>query len=227
VRDATATARRGRPNKVNRDQIVDAAHSLGLDGLTMQAVAAKLEVSPGALYRHVGGLDDVARSVTDRMRRDLEREARSDEGWRDWLRDLAVVIREQLGGSASALLGSTDRRPMRMDIGEPGLRLLIEAGLPPVDAAHALWLVVRAAATVGSADKPSFRRFLDPTRELVAATDPGDYSALERVSAELADGEPHDSFPFEIEVLLDGIAAQIEQRHERSTRPSRAREATD
>ncbi len=224
--DGVAT-RRGRPNKVTRERIIEVAATLGLDGLTIQSLAAELEVSPGALYRHVDGLDEVARLVAERKRGDVERRMTTTRDWAEWLSDFAEVIRTELGGSTAALLGTGDRRPMQIGVGESGLRLLIDAGLTPVEAAHALWLVVRAAATTGSPDRPSFVGFLDPTRELVDDGPTERYRALDRVQRDLSEGGSPDSFPFELDVLLDGIAAQIDRRTTRDQGRTTPEEAED
>lgn len=61
---ATRTGlRQGRPPKVNREEIVDAAVSLadegGLEAVTIRAVAARLGVAPMTLYGHVDGADEL------------------------------------------------------------------------------------------------------------------------------------------------------------------------
>jgi AcrR family transcriptional regulator len=61
---ATLPARQGRPPKVNRREVVDAAVELadeeGLAGVTIRAVAARLGVAPMTLYGHVAGADELA-----------------------------------------------------------------------------------------------------------------------------------------------------------------------
>ena len=44
------------------------------------------------------------------------------------------------------------------------------AGFNSVEAAYAVWLVVRVAITASSGTDPSFARFLEPTAELVDAS---------------------------------------------------------
>jgi TetR/AcrR family tetracycline transcriptional repressor len=202
--------RRGRPPKVSRERIVETAGELGLDGLSMQALAAALDVSPGALYRHVDGIDEVTRLVAERKRDDIRSRTDGAEDWEQWLRGFAEVVRAELGGSSSALFGASDRA-LSIGVGERGLRLLIDAGLTPTEAAHAIWLVVRTAATTGSPDRPSFARFLEPTRELVDADPAGEYRALDRVRRDLDHSVPPDSFPFELDVVIDGIRARIDR----------------
>ena len=58
----TSTAPRrkaGRPPRISRAMIAQAAHELGLEGLTLKAVADHLGVSVAALYHHVSGKDDL------------------------------------------------------------------------------------------------------------------------------------------------------------------------
>ena len=56
-------ARQGRPPKVNRQDVVDAAVALadedGLAAVTIRAVAARLGVAPMTLYGHVAGADEL------------------------------------------------------------------------------------------------------------------------------------------------------------------------
>ena len=45
----------GRPPRISRAMIAEAANELGLDGLTLKAVADHLGVTVAALYHHVAG----------------------------------------------------------------------------------------------------------------------------------------------------------------------------
>jgi hypothetical protein len=86
------------------------------------------------------------------------------------------------------------------------------AGFSAVEAAYAVWLVVRVAITASSGADPSFTRFLEPTAELVdAAGDAGTFVALRRVHDDLTASEGHDTFAFDLEIVLDGIAARLER----------------
>ena len=206
-------ARRGRPPKVGRDQIVDAAVRLGLDSFTMLGLAEDLGVSPPTLYSHVAGRDEVVALVESRLHGAIRGFATEATEWRGWLADFAVLVRRELGSSAATLLNSTrDDASMQIGIGEPGLRLLMAAGFTSVEAAYAVWLVVRVAITASSGTDPSFSRFLEPTAELVdAATDANTFAALRRVHDDLTTSAVHDTFAFDLEIVLDGIAARLER----------------
>lgn len=209
----TQSARRGRPPKVGRDQIVDVAVRLGLDSFTMQGLADELGVSPATLYSHVAGRDEVIALIGARLHGAIRGFETDATDWRSWLVDFAGLVRRKLGSSAATLLNATrDDASMRIDIGEPGLRLLMAAGFSSVEAAYAVWLVVRVAITASSGTDPSFSRFLEPTAELVdAAADADTFAALRRVHEDLTTTESRDTFAFDLEIVLDGIAARLER----------------
>lgn len=210
---AAAPARRGRPPKVGRDQIVDAAAQAGLDSFTMQGLAEDLGVSPATLYSHVAGRDEVIALVESRLDHAIRGFATEATEWRGWLTDFAGLVRREFGSSASTVLTATrDEASMRIDVGEPGLRLLMAAGFSSVEAAYAVWLVVRVAITASSGAEASFSRFLEPTAELVdAAGDADTYAALRQVHDDLTTSDVRDTFAFDLEIVLDGIAARLER----------------
>jgi AcrR family transcriptional regulator len=55
----SARPRVGRPPSIDRSMIADAAAEIGLENLTMKAVAERLGVSVTGLYHHVAGRDDL------------------------------------------------------------------------------------------------------------------------------------------------------------------------
>jgi len=206
-----AGGRRGRPPKISRDQIVDGAVRLGLDSFTMTALAAEIDVSPATLYSHVAGRGEVIQLVGSRLQTTMSGFATDATEWRAWLSDFAELVRRELGSSAATLLSAARDDPsVRIDVAEPGLRLLMDAGLSSVDAAYAVWLVVRVAITASNGSDPSFARYLDPTADLVrSASDPGEVSALRRVHDDLRAENEHDTFAFDLDVVLDGIDARL------------------
>ena len=79
--------------------------------MTIRVLAAELEVSPMALYRHVRDKDDLLLAVTDVM---LVRHAVVDNGGSDWtshLRSVAMSLRDILR-LEPALAGLYGRRPV-------------------------------------------------------------------------------------------------------------------
>jgi AcrR family transcriptional regulator len=169
--------RRGRPRKIDQTKIVAAAVELGLDAFTMQSVAEALGVSPATLYTHVRGRDEVLALVGEVLRTRLRTFTSDATTWRGWLSDFAHLVRAQLAGSASAVLGDLASPGMsdRVALAEDGLALLIADGFTPTEAGYAVWHVFRLAITAGTPDQPSFTGFVrDATSVLgddAAATD--------------------------------------------------------
>lgn len=64
--------RAGRPPILSLDRIVDAGVELGLDQLSVVAVAQHLGVGGSSLYRHIGGADDLAERVAERVIQSFE-----------------------------------------------------------------------------------------------------------------------------------------------------------
>ncbi len=66
----------GRPPRIDRARVLDAALALadesGLAAVTMQGVAARLDVTPMALYRHVGDKDGLLDGLVERMLTEVE-----------------------------------------------------------------------------------------------------------------------------------------------------------
>lgn len=57
----------GRPRQIDIDDIVRAGRELGMHRLSLNAVAARLEVTPAALYRHVDGRWGLERLVGESL----------------------------------------------------------------------------------------------------------------------------------------------------------------
>ncbi len=204
---------------------MDAAIELGVDTFSMQAVADRLGVTPPALYSHVANRSEVVALVADAVRDRIEAVVADADDWRGWLEEFARQVRAALGGVPSWL--SVDlHRPGAGDevvVGERGLQLLIEAGLEPLDAAHALWLTYRVAVTAGTSQRSGFDRYVDDTASLLDASAAvgQNLPATGSVHRALVAVGPHDTFEFDLAVLLDGIAARIRsaRRPQKGARP--------
>lgn len=86
----------GRPRRIETEDIVRAGRDIGLAGLSLNAVAARLGVTAAALYRHVGSRWGLERLVGERVLADLRIE---DDPERDTARHLlffALRLREHV-----------------------------------------------------------------------------------------------------------------------------------
>ncbi len=211
-RPATRRGRRGRPPRISQDRIVDAAIELGLDAFSMQGIAERLGVTTSALYSHVGGRDEVLALVNAELLRRMTDIASTADDWRDWLADFAAEVRDHLAPSASALMGDL-RGPattVRLGVGERGLGLLLDAGLTPTQAGRAVWLVFRTALTGGGAQgAAALAGFVDDTGAVLGPGASAAFPATRAVHAALASEGTDDTFAYDLQVVLDGIARQI------------------
>jgi AcrR family transcriptional regulator len=199
---------RGRPALISREQIVDAAAEIGLDGLTMGSVAERLGVTTPALYSHVSGREELAGLVVARLIGQFDAAFHAETDWRAFLHSFARTVRDGLAGSRWAAIGQMrEASAVAAGLAEQSLSVLIGAGFTPRDAAEALWLVVRVALTAGPATAPSLQdqrlmapELVDPPAELVH---------LRTVTAEMNRRAENDTFASDLEVVLDGLAVRL------------------
>lgn len=194
----------GRPPRISRQAVVDAAVEVGLDEVSMQAVARRLGVTTPALYSHVAGRAELVALARTALAERLGAVSSDASGWREWLADFAHAVRRDLSGSAASLVGDLRVPGAPVTVGEPGLRLLIAEGLSPAEAARCVWLVFRLALTAGPAPA-ALAGYVDATG---AALDGDDLPATRAVHDALV-GDDGDTFSFDLDVVLDGIATRI------------------
>lgn len=132
---ADGQRRRGRPPRLSRDQLVDAACELGIENLTMAAVADRLGVTHQSLYGWVQDRDELIDLVSDRIIRQIEILPPVDPAdWRDSLRAYANGLRrlaEGTPGFASAGLGRFRTLDGFEKVNHDVLRVLTDVGFEP------------------------------------------------------------------------------------------------
>lgn len=124
--------RRGRQPRISRDRIVEAAYEIGIEQLTMAAVAERLGVTHQSLYGWVSDRDELIDLVSDQLIRRLEilRPALSTHR-RDALRSYANGLRRLSGempGFAAAGLGRFRTTEGFARVNADVLSVLVEAG---------------------------------------------------------------------------------------------------
>ena len=80
----------GRPARISRAQIADAANEIGLRDLTLRAVADRLGVSIASLYHHVDSKDDLVRMAAEQSVARTPIPEDRGQDWRTWLREWAI-----------------------------------------------------------------------------------------------------------------------------------------
>lgn len=84
-------ARIGRPARISREAIAEAALVIGLDQVTVQKIAQTLGVDHSSLYRHVRGRQDILMAAADLAIARLDWQVDTDD-WRQLLRSAAHAV---------------------------------------------------------------------------------------------------------------------------------------
>lgn len=85
---------RGRPPRIDRDAIADAVLELGIDGVSMKAVADHLGVSVAGLYHHVRGRRELLLLAAERSMAAQRPPEDRGQHWSEWLREWARYSRQ-------------------------------------------------------------------------------------------------------------------------------------
>ncbi|WP_053720344.1 TetR/AcrR family transcriptional regulator C-terminal domain-containing protein [Saccharothrix sp. NRRL B-16348] len=208
---------------ITRERIVTAALELlddkGMDGLTVRALATRLDVRAPALYWHVRNkqelLDEMATEVMRRVTGTLAA-IPPGAGWRDDLAAYARVLRSEYllhrdGARTFSGTRLTDPGVVRMK--EPWFERWAASGLTSAEADDAVDLVT--AFVVGFVIEEQERR-------QAAETDPARYSVDQRedwlgegASLVKEAGRLHDDgdqrFERHLDIVLDGLAARLDR----------------
>lgn len=135
---------RGRPPVITREQVVDAATRIGLQHLTVQAVADELGVTRAAIYHYVDGVDDLRRLAAYETVPRFAVLRGDHQSWHDWVRAFARACRAWRLEQGDVLLQVTVD-PAQLDwflvIVDEGIDVLVRAGFSEVGAGHALHFV--------------------------------------------------------------------------------------
>jgi AcrR family transcriptional regulator len=171
----------GRPPQISRPAIVEASLAIaderGLAGLTMQAVAQRLGVTPMALYRHVDDKADLLDSVVEALLTELPL-PRAELPWEERLRVLAQATRTLARRHPAVfplLLQRPANTPESRRVRDSVVTALEGAGLDPEGARRAERLV--STVILGFAASEAGGRFRGHSRKVIDA----DFACLEQV----------------------------------------------
>jgi AcrR family transcriptional regulator len=207
----------GRPRTIDRDKIVAAATKIGIDRLTMRAVAEHLGVTTQALYNHIGGRRELLALLANDYGDAFEFPADPDSPWQDWLSAFARSLRNRLltrpGTAASVVTrGPTSAAAVRFvdhTIGKMG-----GAGFDEQEALLAYKAVLELV--VGMVQRQETRES-DPERdqahralfyEALTASEPDELGNLAFIAAAWNRRNPDELFEYSLACVLDGISQQ-------------------
>ncbi|MFL6159048.1 MAG: TetR/AcrR family transcriptional regulator C-terminal domain-containing protein [Marmoricola sp.] len=210
-----AKPKRGRPQRISREQIVTAALELGTQDLRMSDVAKALDVGPAALYNHVRDRDELLALVAARILDETEYddfEPGPDASWQDWITAFAHATRAAIVANPQLL------QYVRLTSAPTGLRLdriehlaavLDDAGFSTLDVQHAVQHVYTLAlgeawqhALAGGGEDPQFAEF---GRGVTERSD--DLPHLQQMLD--ARPDPDVQFGFALEALVAGLTVRL------------------
>jgi AcrR family transcriptional regulator len=206
---------------LTRERVVaEALVSIAADGaqsLSMRALAARLGVVPGALYRHVRGKEQLHDLIIDAVLGEVDCRTDPATHWAAQVAALAGRLRavlESHPGTAALLKTRDPLSPMSLDLAEAFLAPLLAAGLSGREAALAFRLIYDYTLGFALADptSPAEQRLRDTaTREQLHAFFRGlpvdRFPALSACGVHAWDGDRDQRFTAGLETLLRGIEA--------------------
>jgi AcrR family transcriptional regulator len=196
--------------------IAQAAHELGLEGLTLKAVAEHLDVSIAALYHHVASKDDLMRLAAEYSATKVPLPVDRGQHWAQWLYEWAVYNRDvfltQPGLLAQYLDGAISHEAIAERV-DAILGVLMRQGFTALEANGAYELVTSCALGTAvsmireHASAEAGHPILATHTALVAQRGP---EALPYLGQLITDATAHgrDSFHSRIVTVLCGIACR-------------------
>jgi len=216
---------RARREPLTRERIVQVAVGLldavGLDGLTMRALAAALQVKAASLYRHVRDKQELLVLLADELSTEVPIYEPTGS-WEEDARAMAAAAREGLlahRDAARVMAESPPMGPRRLRHVDAALQVFLNAGFTKADAAAAAYhfnnLVTelaadearmrQAAADQGTTGNVAMESMRNAFRDLPADELP----ALNALADELASGDFDALFAFGLDVMLAGLRQRL------------------
>jgi AcrR family transcriptional regulator len=142
----------GRPARIDRTAIAEAVLELGLDGISMKAVADHLGVSVAGLYHHVGNRRELLVLAAEHSLSNVGAPEDTGQHWDEWLREWARHVHRSFVDEPEILVQFMNgglRWDAMGDVIDSVIRVLGRAGFDPVEAVSAFDTVAQCA--VGAA----------------------------------------------------------------------------
>src|SRR3954454_12720664 len=114
---------------------------------SVRGIAAKVGVAPNAVYTYFPDKDAVIQALVERLLGEVDHDVFADrtQPWRGRVEALALELRQRLTahpGAVPLMIGGPMDGPHALALNERLLELLADAGLSPVDAARAAYLLI-------------------------------------------------------------------------------------
>lgn len=207
--------RRGRPPRIDRAAIAQAAGEIPLSDLSLRSVADRLGVSVPGLYHYVQGRDELFALAAEQSVRRRPLPVDRDQHWAVWLYEWAVYIRSAFvcdpGLLKEYIDGAIGMEVMASNI-DAALALCIRQGFSAREALSAYHLMSECALGAAVSEiredqaREQGRPFRRELRQILARGDQP-LPHLEMISAE-DDFEPSAQFHSHVATVLTGMAVR-------------------
>lgn len=213
----------GRPARLSRDALVDAAEEIvaseGIDALTMRRLADELGSSPMSLYRHVRDKDELLLLLIERRAAELRLPPLPDDP-RDRLVALFVLLFDSLSLSpwiVEVLAKGDLVAPSVLPVLDRILEAFLAAGLSAEEAGRAYHVAWRYTVGELTVRHSTARHFATLDREpllvrIMAEIDPEAMPTLADLRLELAAGRRELRYEDGIGAVIDGLLLPLRTR---------------
>ncbi len=218
---AVGRSTRDRPAKapLSREAVIGAGlevlRSAGIDGVTMRAVAARLDTGPASLYVYVANREELLDQMFDAVAGEVELGPAPDpRRWREQLEALITRVRDAMDrhpGIARVPLANVPTGPGATRIAERMLAILRAGGIDELSAAwfvDVVFLFVNAASLETSIYLEAgveHEELDDQIRERFARLDPAEYPNIVSMLGPLTSGDGEQRFAFGLRLMIEGL----------------------
>ncbi|MEM8618950.1 MAG: TetR/AcrR family transcriptional regulator [Actinomycetota bacterium] len=202
--------RPGPDPKISRDDIIEAALSIGFEKLTLTAIARRLGVSQNSLYHYVDDRADVVAAAMDHVVERMAWPPQSDD-WRRQLGSIGTAFFDTMIDypGLARLVEQADHPPefMQRRFGETHAHLM-SLGFGSAEALLAMDVVYDLAIDSAARSARLERHFADPAKT-AASWEHAPTVDIETALALGASDRGASWFRHKLQIALSGIAAEI------------------
>jgi AcrR family transcriptional regulator len=225
---------RGPRRALTESEILDAALTLldegGPNAATLRGIAAKVDVSPNAVYTYFPDKAAVFKALVERLLGQVDHGVFADRGqpWRQRVESLALEMRARLTshpGAVGLVIGGPMDGPQAQALNERLLELLADAGLTTFDAAraaHLLLVYVFGSIALEVADHgqagplPPEAERTDRRYRAAAAAEPDRFPRSAAAADVMAGYISTQQYIWGLHRMLDSITASVDSTSEHS-----------
>ena len=214
----TQARRRGRPARISWQDIANAALVIGLDEVTLPAIADRLGVDHSSLYRHIGGRADILLAAANLAIAELDWEIETDD-WRAYLIAMSEAVWDlyaRYSGLAETMRTLAETPPAgalafaracqaleKFGYSAQDSVLIVDSIMDMTSDSASGWQRLGTRAEDGTVPKDSLRQSWKDAAEF------DDHATKQFRSVEsIITGDPKDWWRRKLDILLDGASAR-------------------